>query len=194
MRSPRQPKTETASQKRERLRLERAAQKIAFVKANPNPFQEWRTDTRISRVMVEIVESALERSNIKPTWQKDAQRNPQPLTARDLAIAFWAVKCKSDNTKNRGLNYGELSKCFEVCDVRKCHRAKAAALLRTLIELDLIRQVKNYSTASGQGSVYEELPEGQSNRGKPRRVPSHQRVVPAPLNLPSPSEINEDPF
>ena len=190
MRSPR--RRETSAQKRARKRAEWLAQKEAYVAANPNPFHEWR---KYRVAMIEIVERALEVTGLQPTWRKDASRNPQPVTSRDLAIGYWAVICKSENKKNRGLNYGELNLCFEVCDGRTCHRAKAAALLAALVDLDLIRKVKNHSTANGRGAVYERLREGETNRDRPRRLPAQTRRPEEPQSQEAPApDADDDPF
>jgi len=187
MRTPRKPK-ETRQEKRGREQAERAAQKAAYVRAKPNPFVEW---PEYSVAMVEVVTDALDRSGLQPTWQKEKKRKQKPLTARELAIAYWAVICKSENTKNRGCNYGELKKCFYVCNGRECHRNQCPALFRALIELDLIRHVKLYSTASGAGNVYERMPEGQTNRGQPRKRAARPKAIVEP---PTPPDLNADPF
>ena len=103
-----------------------------------------------------------------PSWNKGGGRKPQPLYLEDLACGLWAVECVGD----KGITYGQLDRCFKDCRGVGSHNNKASAILATLVDLNLIAKVGNYSVGR-RGNVYAVWHERQP---KPQPTPRPTRA------------------
>ena len=92
-----------------------------------------------------------------PSWNKGGKgRKPQLLSDEDLACGLWAVECVGE----KGISYGQLDRCFKDCRGVGCHNNKASAIFSTLLAMNLIAKVGNYSVGR-RGNIYAVWLDGQ---------------------------------
>ncbi len=142
MRSP------SGKQKRQKRRERLAEQREQFIRDNPTPYEGFADIAVVNR---SLVQSAMKRASMTtmPTWVKDKNRSPSPLTLDDLAVAYFAV----ERVGQYGITYGQLDRCFRTTTNRSCHRAKVTAVLAALVSLGMIVKVGNYSVGR-KGNQY----------------------------------------
>lgn len=130
--------------KQERIRAERA-------EAFRDAFANW-ADAQPS-YLTRVADAVRDHPDIPLTYRKDAKRSPSTLTPTELAVTLRAVEEWGDSL--RGLSYRRLQAAFALVGVGK-GRAKAAAALRTLVALGIIRRTGNYSTNHkwAKGNLY----------------------------------------
>lgn len=115
-----------------------------------------------------------------PSWNKGGKgRKPQPLSDADLACGLWAVECVGE----KGITYGQLDKCFKDCHGVGCHNNKASAIFATLLAMNLIAKVGNYSVGR-RGNIYVVWHEGQPKpQPKPQPTRAPESVKEKPLDF-----------
>lgn len=135
--------------------------------AQPNPWEGWN-DESVASYADEIRAAAAKHGHHKlksrrdwyyehsPVWNKGDR--DRPLNIEDFAVTLFAVEMVGES--KHGLSYNRLSECFKHCLGSACHNNKTAALIRYLLDWELIAKVGNYSSGR-RGNKYARVVKGQ---------------------------------
>ena len=133
------------------------------------------------RLLARIVNAPFARRS----WNKGGKgRKPQRLSDEDLACGLWAVECVGE----KGISYGQLDRCFKDSRGVGCHLNKASAIFSTLLAMNLIAKVGNYSVGR-RGNIYAVWHEGQP---KPQPNPQPTRALESVKE--KPLDFDESPW
>ena len=150
-----QNKPSSGKQKRLAREQKRLVDRAKFVAENPTPYERFADDAAAVRSHVEsaivahVAAAGRAAHDASMTWSMGKNRKSLPLTIDDLAVGYFAVERVGEN----GLSYGQLDRCFQTAIGERCHRAKAAAILATLIRLKLIKRTRSYRVGQ-RGNAY----------------------------------------
>ena len=147
-------------------------------KANPprSPYEGYESAEERLLARIETSEVAYSKNGgAWPSWNKGGKgRKPQPLSDEDLACGLWAVECVGD----KGISYGQLDRCFRDCRGVGCHNNKASAIFATLLAMNIIAKVGNYSVGR-RGNIYAVWLDGQPQPNpKPPQADTPNTVKP----------------
>jgi len=113
---------------------------------NPTPYHDW---PEYAGWMRGKIQASLDRDPALPSWLSNRRGAPQLLTADDLAVGLWAVRC----TQKKGTSYGQMRCYFRVCLNQNCHDAKVTAIFTELQRRKLIAQTGFYCPGK-RGNVF----------------------------------------
>lgn len=154
-----------------KLRRERKRQKRLREQEQWREERSWPSHADGCRADVE--QAIHDNPNVDLHFRNSRTEPARRIMPEDLSAALWAVTFFGQ--MKRGMSLKKLSLNLKIATGRSASDTKAAAILRTLIKLDLIEKTKNYCRGS-RGNSYR------------RRYPGQARMIVRKATPPPPLE------